>query len=354
VDLAVQQSGSLSGGYQLAVSHVDEALGSASQVVAADIAAGQVVGVVGPFSSEMALALAPVVARAGVVTISPSATLAGLTLAASAKAEGLDFTQIHPTGAPVALLRLPQNSDVEGKSAADLAVASGSKGLSLTSFFVVDDGTVSGKALAAAFTAELNARHGAVWGHASLAGGVLSNPGALVAAIVQAGPAGVFYAGATAAGAQLRYALSSSGVPSMPLVTAGSIADNSGWAEAVGNPLFSGETVGLLPAPDLAKLPGAQAFATAYQAAYQVAPPPQAALVYDAAMDEVAAIKVVIAAGKTPTASAVLAGVTGATFKGVTGDIGFDKNGDDTTAVPFSVYSCDTKGAWKYSGVAGG
>ncbi len=356
VDLAVQQNVSLGHGYQLTASHLDETLGSASQVVAADIAGGQVVGVVGPFSSESALAIAPVIGRAGVVAISPSAALPGLTLAGSAKAEGLTFSLIHPQGSQVAFLRLPQTSDAEGQAAADIALASSSgHGLSARSIFIVDDGSISGKALAIAFSSELTKRGGSIAGHSSLAGGVIGNPMALVAAIVQAYPDAVFYAGNTLLGAQVRSALSLSGVPKLPLLTAGSIADNPGWGDAVGDPLLSGSTTALLPAREPSTLSGAKAFESTFQAAYPgMEPLPQAALAYDAAMDEIAAIKAAISMGKAPTASAVLTGVVSATYHGVTGDLAFDKNGDNTNKIPFSVYTCDTKGVWTYRATAGG
>lgn len=354
VDLAIQQNASLGGGYQLSVSHIDESLGNASQVVAADIASGQVMGVVGPFSSESALTIEPVIERAGVVTITPSATLPGLTLADRAKAEGLSYAQIHPQGAPVAFLRLPQTSDAEGKAAADLAIASGPHGLSARSIFVVDDGSLSGKALAAAFSAELTAKHGSIAGRQSLSGGVIGNSMLVVAAIVQAYPDAVFYAGDTLAGAQLRNALSLAGAPQLQLLTAGAIANNPSWSDAVGGALISGSTTALLPARDLSTLTGANSFVSAYKAANQGAEPlPQAALAYDAAMDEIAAIKATISAGKNPTPSAVLASVSSATYHGVTGDLTFDKNGDNTSAIPFSVYS-DTKGAWAYRASVGG
>lgn len=356
VDLAVQQNASLGRGYQLTVSHLDESLGSASQVVAADIAAGQVVGIVGPFSSESALAIAPVIERAGVVTITPSATLPGLTLADSAKSEGLSFSQIHPQGAPVAFLRLPQTSDAEGKTTADLALASSQRhGLSARSIFIVDDGSLSGKALAAAFSSELTKKGGSIAGRNSLTGGAIGNPLALVATIVRAYPDAVFYAGNTLVGAQVRSALSLSGAPKLPLLAAGSIADNTGWSDAVGDPLLSGSTMALLPARDLSTPKGAQAFVSAFQAAYPgMEPLPQAALAYDAAMDEIVAIKAAINAGKAPTASAVLTGVASATYHGVTGDLAFDKNGDNTNAIPFSVYTCDSKGVWTYRATTGG
>ena len=355
VDLAVQQNASLGGGYQLTVSHIDESLGNASQVVAADIASGQVMGVVGPFSSESALTIAPVIERASIVTITPSATLPGLTLADRAKAEGLSFAQIHPQGAPLAFLRLPQTSDAEGKAAADLALAPGPRGLSAHSIFVVDDGSLSGKALAAAFSAELNAKHGSIAGRQSLSGGEIGNSLLLVAAIVQAYPDAVFYAGDMLAGAQLRNALTLDGAPRLQLLTAGPIADAPNWGDSVGGALLAGATTALLPAHDLSTLPAAKPFISAYKTAYQGEEPlPQAALAYDAAMDEIAAIKAAISAGKAPTSSAILTGVTSATYHGATGDLAFDKNGDNTNAIPFSVYTSDTKGGWAYRASVGG
>ncbi len=356
VDLAVQQNASLGGGYQLTVSHIDESLGNTGQVVGADIAGGQVVGIVGPLSSESALSVEPVIENAGVVTITPGATLAGLTRSDRAKAEGLDFAQLHPQGAPVVFLRLPQTSDAEGKAAADLAMASSQRhGLSARSIFIVDDGSLSGKSLAAAFSAELIAKGGSVAGRQTFTDDAMANPMGLVAAIVQAYPDAVFYAGDTLKGAGLRAALSLSGVPSLPLLTTGAIADNPGWSDSVGGPLISGSTTAMLSARDLSTLKGAQAFLQAYQSAYSGAEPlPQAALAYDAAMDEISAIKAAISAGKKPTASAVLAGVTAATYAGVTGNLAFDKNGDNSSVIPFSVYTCDTKGVWTYRASVGG
>jgi branched-chain amino acid transport system substrate-binding protein len=355
VDLAVQQNASLGGGYQLTVNHVDESLGIASQVVAAAIAGGQVMGVVGPFSSESALTIEPLVERANLVTITPSATLSGLTQAKRAAEEGLDFAQLRPQNAPVAFLRLPQTSDAEGKAAADLALASSQQhGLSARSIFIVDDGSVSGKALSNAFSAELTAKGGSIAGRQSVTSAAMANPLPLVAAIVRAYPDAVFYAGNTLVGAQLRSALSLSGLPKLPLLTANPIADNPGWSDAVGAPQIAGSTTALLSTHDLSTLTDAQSFVSAYQAAYQgAAPLPQAAMAYDAAMDEIAAINTAINAGKAPTASAVLAGVTSSAYHGVTGDLSFDKNGDNTNAPPFSVYTCDTKGAWTYRASVG-
>ncbi|HEX9036225.1 MAG TPA: branched-chain amino acid ABC transporter substrate-binding protein [Ktedonobacterales bacterium] len=351
VDLAVSQNTALGGGFQLGVTHVNESLGAVGDVVAASISSGGVVGVVGPFSSETALAIEPIIERAGITTITTSATLAGLTLSASAKAEGLDFTTLHPQGAPVAFLRLPQTSDAEGKSAADVMVAGGSRGLSASTVFIVDDGSPSAKAIVTSFGAELRARRASVAGHVTIPNGVLSDPLSMVAAIVAAGPNAVFYAGDTLGAAQVRSALTLSGAPGLPLLAASAAADNPGWSDAVGGPQLAGSTLALLPARDLGKLSTSSSFVSAYEKMYSGEKPlPQAALAYDAAMDEINAIKSAISAGKAPTASAVLAGVTGGVYHGASGDIAFDKNGDNTNPIPFSIYSCDSKGAWTYRG----
>lgn len=350
VDLAVHQNASLGGKYTLGVIHVDESLGDVSQLVSSSVAGGHVLGVVGPYSSDSALAVAPVIERAGIATITPGATLTGLTQASAATGEGVSFTQLRPQGAPVAFFQLPQTSDAEGKAAADLAVAGGWRhGLSAHAIFVVDDGTISGKALATAFSAELVAKHGSVAGRQSFTSDALDNPLTLVAAIVEAYPDAVFYAGNTLAGAQLRGALTLAGVPQLPLLTAGSAADNPNWSDAVGGASLAAYSTALLPAGDLSTLKGAQAFVSAYKAAYGGATPlPQSALAYDAAMDEIAAIRATLAAGKTPTASAVLSAIASGTYHGVTGDLAFDKNGANTNPIPFSVYTCDTKGVWTY------
>jgi len=67
-----------------------------------------------------------------------------------------------------------------------------------------------------------------------------------------------------------------------------------------------------------------------------------------AAMDEIAAIKSVIAAGKTPTRAAVRATVATSKYNGLIGPITFDQNGDNTTPPSFAVYTCDTHGQWTY------
>jgi branched-chain amino acid transport system substrate-binding protein len=350
VDLAVQQNATLGGGHRLTVTHVDEVAGALDQDAATLVADQRVVGIVGPLASESAVTLLPIVGQQSIVTISPGATLPGLTQADQAKAEGLDFAQLHPKGTPAAFFRLPQTDRTAGKVAADLAVATTqAQGLAAHAVFIVDDGSLSGKTLAAAFSQELHARQGTVAGQSSIALTTPDSAQAAVSAIIEANPDLVFFAGGTTTGAELRATLSLTGAPGLVILTAGPIADHPGWASAVGMPAAAANTTALLPAQDLSALSGAKDFVAAYRAAYPGAEPlPQSALAYDAAMDEIAAIKSLIASGKPVTRAAVRAAVATAKYAGITATLAFNANGENTTPISFSLYTCDLKGVWHY------
>ncbi len=350
VDLAVQQNTSLGNGYTLAVKHVDEAsyfLGETMPSVAGD---HSVMGIVGPLGSQAAATMLPVVEQNSIVTLSPGATLPGLTQADQASAEGISFTQLHPKGKPVAFFRLPETDDAAGKVAADVAIApTKAQGLAAQSAFVVDDGTPSGKALAAAFNRELKARHGTVAGQQSLVTGTQDNVQSIVSTIIRVNPDIVFFAGTIAAGAELRSILSLTGAPQLVMLTAGPIANDPAWSATVGVAPASAYTTAILPAQDLSTLANAKAFVSGYQAAFSgQAVLPQSALAYDAAMDEIAAIKSLVKAGKAVTRSAVLAVVASAKYPGVTGTIAFNSDGDNAAPIGFSLYVCDIKGTWHY------
>lgn len=350
VTLAVKPNSALPGGYKLIAQNIDEASPLREGSMATALSNPQLVGVIGPYSSETAVALLPEIAAAGVATISPTATLTGLTQSAAAEAEGVPFSTLHPQGKPLSFFRLAPTDDALGKTAADEAVApTSSKGLAAQSVFLVDDATLSGKATVAAFTKELKAKGGKVAGQQSLTTGVNDNGQLVVNAIVAANPDVVFYAGGLTAGAELRSLLSLGGAAGVPILAAGPVADNPGWSDAVGQPILTANTTGVLPAGDLTKLDSAKSFLSAWREAYgDKAPPPQSALAYDAAMAEIAAIKAAIASGKPVTRAAIATALAAVKFDGATGAIAFDEHGDSTGAPAFSVYSCDVKGAWSY------
>jgi len=350
VALAVKPNSALPNGYKLIAQNIDEASPLREGSLATALSNPQLVGVIGPYSSETAVALLPEIASAGVATISPTATLTGLTQPAAADAEGVPFSTLHPQGKPLSFFRLAPTDDALGKAAADEAVApTSAKGLAAGSVFLVDDATLSGKAVAAAFTKELKAKGGTVAGQQSLTTGVNDNGQLVVNAVVAANPDVVFYAGGLTAGAELRNLLSLGGAAGVSILAAGPVADNPGWSDAVGQPILAANTTGVLPASDLTKLDSAKSFLSAWQEAYgDKEPLPQSALAYDAAMAEIAAIKTVIASGKPVTRAAIATALAAVKFAGVTGAIAFDEHGDSTGSPAFSVYSYDAKGAWSY------
>ena len=350
VDLAVQQNATLPNGYKLTVTHVDEAAGSRDADIARVIGNHHIMGIVGPMGSDTAVSVLPSIEQNGVVTVSPSATLTGLTQPSAATSEGLTFTSIHPQGSSVAFFRLSATDDTIGESAADVAVGSTqSNGLGAQSVYIVDDGSLSGKAVSAAFTRELKAKQGSVAGQKSLVTGAQDNTQSIVSAIIDADPSVVFFAGDTAAGAELRATLSLTGAPQLVILAAGPIADNPSWSANVGVTPAAGYTTALLPHADLSTLPGAKGFLSAFQTAYpNETALPQTALAYDAAMIEITAISASLKTGKPVTRASVLGLVASTKYPGVTGTIAFTADGDNITPLGLSLYTCDTKGAWRY------
>lgn len=355
VDLAVKQNARLDANDSLRVVHVAEGdvTGPAVANAAAD---SSLIAIVGPLESTAALGMLPVVEARGIATISPGATLPGLTQSDVAQAEGLSFATLHPKGKPVAFFRLPPTDVASGTAAADLAVAPASAhGLGAHAVFVVTDGSPSGAAMAAAFGQDLRAKHGVVAGQQGITPGDAINVQSAVSAVIAAQPDLVFYAGGVQGGAELRAALSLTGAPGLPVLEAGPMGGDPDWATQVSVAPAAANTTALLPARDLSALPSAKTFVAAYTAAYpKQTILPQSALAYDAAMDEIAAIQGLLKAGKAVTRASVLAAVASAKYSGVTGTIAFDANGDNTAAAAFAVYTCDGKGAWHYETQLGG
>ncbi len=351
VDLAVQQNANLGNGYTLSVKHADAAdAAGAMQQLAGN---SSVVGVVGPFDDTAALAAIPIAIKDHLALISPTNTLAGLTLANQAQAEGVTFATLHPAGSADAYFRLPANDLAEGQAAATFAATTANAGgLGAHSAFVVDDGTVSGKALAAAFAQAFVAKHGAIAKQMSITVNPNDNSQAVVTAIIEAEPDVVYYAGGTGdGGAQLRNALSLSGVPQLPLLAGDQIADDPGWAAAVGLPAAATSTWALVSAPDPSTLKdaAAQGAINAFHSAFPNAQLlPQTLMAYDAAMVEITALKSLITSGKSVTRSNLVDAIATTNYTGVTGTIAFDQNGDNKTPAGFSVYACDTNGKWAY------
>lgn len=344
VDLAIQQNAKLSGGYTLTGVHFDEASDDPGSVASTVTGNTQVMGLVGPLDATAIIRMLPTLSGAGLVTIAPGPLPSSLPTATASTSTSTS------TKAPNVLLRLVATDEATGTLAADVALRSTQNhGLGAHAIFVVTDGSVAGNALTGAFLQELHAQGGAVAGQQTITLGSTGNAQAINNAIVDAYPDAVFYGGDVAGAGLLRSTLSFSGAGAMPLLIAGPATADPDWSTLVGDPLAAGNTTGLLAAPNPTTLPGAKTFTSAYVAAYpNTTPAPQAALAYDAAMDQIAAIKGLLTAGKPVTRAAVLAAVAGGKYAGVTGTLAFDAAGNLSKPLGWSLYTVDGKGNWQF------
>lgn len=348
VDLAVKQNADVGKGYTLSALHFDTLSDDPASVAAMLSGNPQVVGLIGPTTGSAAQPMLASLAHGDLLTMSlgplPS------TLAAPAPAAPQGSSGASAKLPKTVLLRLAPSDDATGTLAADVAVrGTQDQGLGAHTVYVVDDGTVSGKAMASAFTQELGTRGGSVAGHQSLTLGAAGNAQAITSAIIDAYPDLIFYGGSLAGASTLRATLAQTGAGSLPFLVAGPSAGDPDWATLIGNPQLAGNTTGILAAPHLATSTSAKTFTSAYAAAYPNQPLlPESAMAYDAAMDEITAIKGLLAKGQSVTHASVLAAVASGSYAGVTGTLAFTSAGTLTHPLGWSLYTVNAKGAWQY------
>lgn len=351
IDLAVKQNSDLGHGYTLATLHFDEASDGPASVAATLVGNTQVMGLLGPNNGASAQAMLPILAQHGLLTMSlgpmPS-SLAGASPAAS-RTKGAEGSASRAV-----LLRLSPSEDATGKLAVDIAVRGRQdSGLGAHSVYIVDDGSATGKALAAAAVQEVHTRGAAVAGQSTVDVADATSAQAATSAIIDAYPDAIVYSGNLAGAAALRNALWQTGAGSLPVIVMGPGADDPSWATHFSTPQFAENTLGLLAYPSLTNSAKSQTFAQAYTAAYPREPLlPESAVAYDAAMDVITSIKGVVARdqsqGKTVTRAEVLSAVAASTYTGITGTFTFDSAGMLSHPLGWSLYDVDSKGAWKY------
>jgi branched-chain amino acid transport system substrate-binding protein len=308
-----------------------------------------VVAVLGPFNSGVAVAEIPVVNAAGLTEISPSNTNPGLTKSQFAADNGINFTLLHPAGKPEAYFRLPGTDDVQG--AVDAQVAT-SPQVNAKKVYVVDDNTTYGKGLANYFTTAFMGMNGTILGRSSITPSTLGNLPSLVTQILSSKPDLVFYGGVTSqGGAAMKKALGAAGYAKLPVLGGDGIADDPQWPMIATN-AYAINSIGSEPAPDFSSYTNnsaVQAFITAYKAKYNTAPTPYSLLTYDAAGVVLNAITTLINSNMPVTRANVRMEVATLSYKGLTGTIMFDANGDNSGQKVFSIYAItDTSGTWKF------
>lgn len=326
VDLAIKQANEKKTvkGYTLTVDAQDDtAKADVGATVAAKLVAESgVVGVVGPLNSSVAKSVAPVMAQANLVVISPSNSNVDLTGRGALLTGG---TQVRPYKS---YFRVVASDDIQGPFAAQFAV----KTVMAKTIAIVHDKKAYGQGLAEAFAKEAKKDGATVLKTETI------NPGdkdfsATITKLKAEKPDFLFYGGEYPEASLLTKQLKSAGLK-IPLMggdgvqaddyikIAGAAAEGD-YATALGAPTDS--------------LASAKQFVTDYAAAKYADPiGPYGAYAYDAA-------NVIIAALATSTASGsksgqalrddVTKGVQDANYDGITGKITFDAFGDTTVKV---------------------
>jgi len=289
-----------------------------------------VMGVVGPFNSNVAQAEIPLTNEAGLVQISPANTNPDLTKPPKA----LDLRKAHPD--QIAYFRVCTTDDIQGPAGADYAF----KNLSKKAVFIVDDNETYGKGLADAFEKRFTDDGGKILGHEHLSSGQQDFKSLLTKAKAT-NPDLLYYGGVTTTGGGLlRKQMKDVGMQQITYMGGDGIQESEFLTEAADTAAGSWATVA---APIAEKLPEAQDFIKAYNAKYT--DPKDKLGAYSASGYDAANIIIQGVENAGADRAKVRAYVAGLKdFKGALGTTGFDQNGD-TTGKIISLWNVEGK-AW--------
>lgn len=340
VILAVEEANAkpLPGGMQFSVYTLDDAVqgthdpAQGAQNIKTFIADSAVLGVVGPFNSNVAQAEIPLTNDAGLVQISPSNTNDGLTIGENAK----KLRTSHPD--QNTYFRVCTRDANQGKAAAQFALKLGFKKV-----YIIDDNETYGKGLADVYESDFKAGGGTVLGHDHLTKNQQDfKP--LLTRVKGTNPDAIFFGGVTVSGGGLlRRQMADTGLGSAGFVGGDGISDDE--FVKVAGPMAAGSYY-TVAAPETSKLASAKSFIAAYKKKFKAEPGPYSANAYAAAMIIINAVVKAAQAngGKMPTRAQVLKNVQ--TLKALNtpiGVVGFDANGDTTNGV-LSLYKIVANG----------
>ncbi|MGH7777831.1 MAG: branched-chain amino acid ABC transporter substrate-binding protein [Candidatus Dormibacterales bacterium] len=352
IKFAVQQAGTVDG-FTLQVENKDDApTGTHDPTVGASnvralIADPQVLGMVGPFNSNVAKVEIPIANSASLPMISPANTNPCLTkdLPDCSLPGGYHPQQLRPTGVNN-YFRVAATDDHQGGAMADYA----SQTLSIKSVGVVDDNEVYGKGIADAFASRFKTDGGTVAGSVNdVDTGTESSFGALIDRMKSAGASAVYFGGTTSnKGCVIRNQMASNGMAaaSNPFLGGDGIVDQFCLRDA-GNQ--AANMYGTVAAADATKIPDAAATISAFKAAFPGSSDYGAYTIpaYSATKIMIAAIDKAIKAngGKMPTRKQVLAQVAKTSNVSTPlGSISFDSAGDTSQQI-ISIYKSVTNGS---------
>lgn len=313
------------GGIKLEAEPLDDAVqgvhdpAQGAQNLKTFVSDASVVGVVGPFNSNVARAEIPISNDAGLAQVSPSNTNDGLTIGESAK----QLRTSHPD--TIAYFRVCTRDANQGAAGADLA-----KQLGFKKVYIVDDNETYGKGLADVFDKQFRAGGGTVLGHDHLTKNQQDFK-ALLTKIKATKPDVVYFGGVTATGGGLlRRQMGDAGMSNVPYIGGDGISDTEFLKDA-GN--LANNSYYTIAAPDASKLPSAAAFNKEYKAKYGQDPGAYSASAYAAAWVIINAIKEAQNSGGVSRASVLKYIAATKNLATPIGPVGFDKNGDTTSPV---------------------
>lgn len=358
-------------GFNVAVSALDDSVKGihdaklGAKNMAAFVSDPIVMGVIGPFDSNVARAAIPPANQAHLAMISPSASDQCLTkpefvpagLSPTHQAVGCNEVSL-PTPADLQpakvnnFFRLATTNDLQGAASADY----GYKNLHLLRVAVLADHEAYGQALASGFRTRFNKLGGLVVLYQDFVPAANLDLTAFFTKAKQDGAQAVYFGGVTANhGCSIRVQMAAVFGAAAPYLGGDGIAEDPACVRDAGSSATG--IYGTVPAIDAEQLPDAKAAIAAFKVAYPRPADygPYTMLAYDATAVLYEAIDRAIkgAGGKLPARADVVTKLASTTaFAGVTGTFGFDAGGDTTHRV-VSIYesqSSDPAAAWPWVG----
>ncbi|MBC5826006.1 MAG: branched-chain amino acid ABC transporter substrate-binding protein [Candidatus Eremiobacteraeota bacterium] len=297
---------------------------------------GAVLGVVGPFNSNVAKAEIPLSNNLGLALISPATTNPDLT-------KGPPALQLRTTNpSSITFFRVCATDDIQGPAGADYA----GKVLKLRRAYLLDDNETYGRGVSDQWARQFIADGGSVVGHDHITKGQQD----FHALLTRAGglhPDVVFYGGTTSTGGGLvRKQMADSGLGGTAYFGADGIR-NDEFLKVAGT--SASDVYATVAAINADKLAAAKTFLSEYQDQFHQPVGSYSANAYAATMVVVHAIvdAAKAAGGKMPDRAAVLEKLkTTKGFPSIIGSFSFDRNGDTTNKI-ISIYEAKN-GAWMF------
>jgi len=304
-----------------------------------------VLGVIGPFNSNVALAELPISNKANLVQISPSNTNPGLTIVGSNP--DINTASLKPSG-NTTYFRVCTTDIGQGKADAQEAAQT----LGAKKAYVIDDQETYGKGLADQFSKFFQQDGGSIAKRVSLPGDTKDFSTQLTEA-KGLGVDVVFFGGTSSNGGGIvKKQMATAGLSGVKFVGGDGIVDDEFFTEA--GPTGAEGAYGSVAAPDPTKLSSAAKFVSDYKAAFGADPGAYSANAYDAMNILLQAIKKAITdnGGTLPSTGsafreAVRKNMLQTSYDGAIGHTSFDQNGD-TSNVLLTIFVAQG-GKWVYS-----